>query len=256
MATLLLKKSYQLKNFKEIKFKDLWNAHGVFTTMRVIGSPLKILFYNEHINNLLKSLKVYGIKNKNLKNKINNLISLNLNKNKKYDHLFRVALNKSIISISLRKRPKVNRKFSLILINYKRIDPKHKNLKYKKILGLLKKMDMKKFDVALHKNRKILETGTSNLLFFKEKKIFSPNKDFYRGTTLKYFSKHLKIIKSQISIDTLDSFDEILAIGSGKGVASVESIHNTTWKRKSLSNYRILNNIYLKAVKNCPRYKS
>ena len=71
MAKLLLKKSYQLKNFKEIKFKDLWNAHGVFTTMRVIGSPLKILFYNEHINNLLKSLKVYGIKNKNLKNKIN-----------------------------------------------------------------------------------------------------------------------------------------------------------------------------------------
>ena len=92
MATLLLKKSYQLKNFKEIKFKNLWNANGVFTTMRVMGRPLKILFYKEHINNLLNSLKVYNIRHKNLKYNINNLINLNLKKNKKYDHLFRVAI--------------------------------------------------------------------------------------------------------------------------------------------------------------------
>ena len=48
MATLLLKKSYLHKGFKEIKFHDLWNSYGVFTTMRVIGKPTKILFFKEH----------------------------------------------------------------------------------------------------------------------------------------------------------------------------------------------------------------
>ena len=44
MVTLLLKKSYRHKDLKEIKFNDLWNAYGVFTTMRVIGKSAKILF--------------------------------------------------------------------------------------------------------------------------------------------------------------------------------------------------------------------
>ena len=50
----LLKKSYLHKNLKEIKFNDLWNSYGVFTTMRVVGKPLKILFFKNHINNLIK----------------------------------------------------------------------------------------------------------------------------------------------------------------------------------------------------------
>ena len=74
MATLLLKKSYQHRNFKEVKFNNLWNLHGVFTTMRIIGKPPKILFFKEHINNLVKSLKIYKIRKKNLKKNILNVI--------------------------------------------------------------------------------------------------------------------------------------------------------------------------------------
>ena len=59
MVTLLLKKSYSHKDLKEIKFDDLWNSYGVFTTMRVIGKSAKILFYKEHIDNLVNSLKIY-----------------------------------------------------------------------------------------------------------------------------------------------------------------------------------------------------
>ena len=44
MATLLLKKSYLTSSLKEVPFKDLWGSHGVFTTMRVIGKPFKIIF--------------------------------------------------------------------------------------------------------------------------------------------------------------------------------------------------------------------
>ena len=93
MATLLLKKSYLHKDLKEIKFHDLWNSYGVFTTMRVIGKPARILFFKEHINNLFRSLKIYKINKKNVRQNILKLIGLNLSKKKKYDHLFRVAAN-------------------------------------------------------------------------------------------------------------------------------------------------------------------
>ena len=255
MAMLLLKKSYRHKDLKEIKFHDLWNSYGVFTTMRIIGKPAKILFFKDHIDNLVKSLQIYKIDKKNIKKNILNLIKININSKKKYDHLFRIALNNKMISISLRKRPKPKLNFTLKLVNYKRIDPKYKNLKYKKILNFLKKIDPTKFDIALYKNKKILETGTSNLLFIKNNSIYSPTKDFYEGTSFKFFSKKIrKIKKINITIDSLYIYDEIIVIGSGKGVVSVNRIENTDWKRKSLKNYRILSKIYAKAVANCPRY--
>jgi len=255
MVTLLLKKSYRHKDLKEIKFHDLWNSYGVFTTMRVIEKPAKIIFFKEHINNLIRSLKVYKINKKNIKQNILKLIKLNLNKNKKYDHLFRVAANNKMISISLRKRLKPKLNFSLKLIDYKRIEPEYKNLKYKKILNFLKKMDTTKSDIAIYKNKKILESGTSNLLFIKKNKIYSPINNFYKGTTLKFFTKKLKKIKKRnIFIDSLESYEEIIVIGSGKGVVSVNSIEKPFWKRKSLKNYRILSKIYQQAITNCPRY--
>ena len=79
MVTLLLKKSYRHKDLKEIKFNDLWNSYGVFTTMRVIGKPAKILFFKDHINNLIRSLKIYKINKKNIKKNILKLIKLNIN---------------------------------------------------------------------------------------------------------------------------------------------------------------------------------
>ncbi len=255
MATLLLKKSYRHKDLKEIKFKDLWNSYGVFTTMSIIGKPAKILFFRNHIDNLINSLNKYKIKKKNIKKNILKLIKLNISNKKNYDHLLRVASNNQMISISLRKRIKPKLNFSIKLVNYKRIDPEYKNLKYKKILSYLKKIDTSKMDIALYKDNKILESGTSNLLFIKKNKIYSPINNFYKGITFKFFSKKLKRIKkSNIYVDSLNEYDEIIMIGSGKGVASIYSIKKPYWKRKSLKNYRILSNIYQKAVKNCPRY--
>ena len=62
MATLLLKKSYQLSNLKEVTFKDLWGSRGVFTTMRMVGKPPKLILLKPHIENLIKSTKKYGIR--------------------------------------------------------------------------------------------------------------------------------------------------------------------------------------------------
>ena len=149
MAIYSLKKSYQLKNLTEIDFKDLWGDHGIFTTMWIFGKPPKILFFNNHINNLIKSLKIYGIKKKFLKKNLIKIINQNLNKKKNYNHLLRIALNKKIISISLRKRITPKLDFSLRLVKIKREKPQYKNLKYKKILSHLAKMDNSKSDIGL-----------------------------------------------------------------------------------------------------------
>ena len=82
MATYLLKKSYQHKDLKEVLFEDLWDSHGVFTTMWTFGKPVKILFFKEHIKNLMKSLKTYKLNKKNLEKNIRKIIKLNLNQKK------------------------------------------------------------------------------------------------------------------------------------------------------------------------------
>jgi len=61
MVTYLLKKSYQLKDLKQIEFQDLWGDHGIFTTMWIFGKPAKILFFDNHLKNLIFSLKKYQI---------------------------------------------------------------------------------------------------------------------------------------------------------------------------------------------------
>ena len=241
MVKYLLKKSYQRKNFKEIEFDDLWNKDGVFTTMWIYNKPPKILFFKTHIDNLIKSLKAYKIYEKGIKSKILKLINENIDKTKSYNHLLRVALNKKTISISLRDRVKLNKKFGIKLVNYERVKPEYKNLKYKKILGYLSKMNTSKEDIALCVNDKIFETGTSNLLFVKKNKIYSPKNKYYRGTNFKFYKKKFNIIKKDIYLKELNQFDEILLVGSGKGVVSTSYIVDSNWKRRKS---KIFNSMY------------
>ena len=251
-----LKKSYQLKDLQELDFKDLWGDHGIFTTMWIFGKPPKILFFDNHIKNLTNSLQKFGIKKRFLKKEILKTINKNLSKQSNYNHLLRVALNKKAISISLRKRIPPKLDFNLKLVNLKREKPEYKNLKYKKILSYLSKMDNSKSDIALINNNKILETGTSNLLFIKNDNIFAPKKNYYEGNTFKFFkSKVKKIIKKDILIKDLKNYDEILLIGSGKGVASVKTILQIGWKRKNLKKYRLFLRYFNSEIKRCNFYK-
>ncbi len=256
MVTFLLKKSYQLKDLKEVNFQDLWGQHGIFTTMWIFGNPTKILFFDNHMKNLISSLTKYQIRNKSIRRIISKVIKKNLSKKINYNHLLRVAINKNIISISLRKRVTPKLDFKLQLVNLKRDKPEHKNLKYKKILSYLSKIDNSRFDIGIVNKNKVLETGTSNLLFVKNEKVFTPKKNYYQGNTYKFFKSKIKnIIKKDIFVDELNEYDEIILIGSGKGVASVKSIEKINWRRKNLKNYKIFSNYFRKAVKECNIYK-
>ncbi len=256
MATYLLKKSYQLKDLKQIEFQDLWGDHGIFTTMWIFGKPPKILFFENHIKNLIRSLRIYEVKNKNLSRNIQKIINQNLSKKIKYNHLLRVALNKKIISISLRKRVSPKSNFDLKLVNLKREKPQFKNLKYKKILRHLSKMDNSKSDIGLVNKKMILETGTSNLLFIRHNKVYTPTKGYYEGNTFKFIkSKIKKVIRKDIFIKDLKSYDEILLVGSGKGIASIQTIKQIGWKRKELKKFKVLSKYYKSIIDNCRPHK-
>ena len=255
MVAYLLKKSYQLKDLKEVSFNDLWGDHGVFTTMWIFNKPPKILFFEKHIDNLIKSIKVYKISNVSLKKDILKLLKKNLNTKKNYNHLLRIALNKQTLSISLRKRIKPKLNFNLKLVNLKRDRPEYKNLKYKAILKHLTKLDNSKSDIGLCSNKKIYETGTSNLLFVKDNKVYSPINKFYKGITYNFFRKKIKkIINKDIFVNSIKQYDEIILIGSGKGVTSVKTINQINWKRKSLKFYKLCLRHYSTAIKNSPNY--
>jgi len=224
--------------------------------MRILGKPVKILFFKNHIKNLVKSLKVYKLNKANIEKDILKLIKLNVNKTKSYNHLLRVAVNNKIISVSLRDRKIPKLKFNLRLINHKRIDPELKNLKYKLILKYLSKMDNTISDVGLCFEKKILESGTSNIFFIKKDTVYSPSKNIYKGVTYSFFKKKLgKITHKEILVNSLNDYDEILLIGSGKAVTSVDTIKEINWKRNSLKYYKILSNFYKKEILKCPVYR-
>ena len=107
----------------------------------------------------------------------------------------------------------------------------------------------KYLDLDLSYKDKILETGTSNLLFVKNGKFFSPKNNCYIGNTIKYLNKKIKINFIDIKIKDLDSFQEILLVGSGKTVTSVSSIDELNWKRKSFLYSKKVNKVYNNLIK-------
>ena len=252
MANTLFKKSYLYKTFKNVPYDNLWNSKGVFTTVWIKGKPFRLLFFKEHIRNLNQSLKAMNIKfvltsslfNKKFKNFFNN--------NVRYDHLLRIAVNNKKISFSLRKQKKISSSFKGILVNYKRSNPLVKNLYYKKILGFLKSIRTTDYEIILTHNKKLLEGCTTNIICVRNTKLYIPKNDYYSGITLKFISKHSKrtIFKRDIFIKELNLFDEILLVGSGKGIVQLKSIPQIKWKNKSSIIFNELHDLYNSYIKN------
>ena len=249
MANYLFKKSFQLKTFKPIVYNDLWGKRGVFSTIRVIGKKPNYILFKNHIKNINFSLKKLDINVVLSKEKL--LLNIPLFKKiKKYDHLLRIAINSKTLSISLRKRLAPVKNFDAVLYLHQRSNPLIKNLYYKKIIKKLSFIDMKKTEIILFKNNLLLEGCTTNIFCIRNKIIYIPKTNFYKGTTMNYLlSKTKRIIKKiDISIHELSKFDEIILVGSGKGVISLQVINKIHWKTKSNLIYKELLNIYNKLL--------
>ena len=73
--------------------------------------------------------------------------------------------------------------------------------------------------------------------------------------TLKYLIKKFKkfIIKKNIYVDKLDDFEEILLVGSGKGVVSVNKIKDLNWRGKKNIFYKKLLKYYNRSFKHASK---
>jgi branched-subunit amino acid aminotransferase/4-amino-4-deoxychorismate lyase len=246
MVNILFKKSYQHKPFKKIPFDDLWNKKGIFTTIRVIGKPRKFLFMEEHLSNLNQSIKTLFIGIQIDKFFLNNIIYKLFKNNIYYDHLFRIAITNKKISFSLRKRLKIKTKFKGILVSYKRPNWRLKHLQYNKILTFLKNINSQSQEIILTKNNFILEGATTNILYVANNTIYIPKNGYYLGITLQFFLKHSKrkIIKKDITKTQLKGCDEIILVGSGKGVVNLENIPQIHWHKNSNTIFNEFHKMY------------
>ena len=109
---------------------------------------------------------------------------------------------------------------------------------------------MQEQEVLLLKDNVLLEGCTTNILCVRNKTIYFPKNNFYKGTTMNYLLRNTKRTnkKINISIYELSTFDEIILVGSGKGVISLKSIKNIDWKPKSNLIYKELLNTYNKLL--------
>ena len=250
MAKYLYKKSYQLNTLKPIRFNDLWGKKGVFTTIRVLGSKHKFILFANHIASTNLSLKKMNIDFKISQKIILQLLNPVFTKINNKDVLLRIAINSKIISLSLRIRRKPVKNFVAKLYFYIRSTPNIKNLYYKKIINILKKTNSQKEEIILCKKGLLLEGCTTNILCIKNKKIYIPIKNYYKGMTMNYLLKNTKryVSKTNISIKQIHKYEEILLVGSGKGVVSLSSIPEINWKCKSNLVYKELLNLYKKIL--------
>lgn len=226
-------------------YDHLWGSKGVFTTVRVFGKSPRYIFLKDHLSQLNKSLKKLNIKFILTEKKLFKLIPNQLNI-KKFDHLLRIAVKQNLISISLRPRLTPSNNFQCQLVNYQRTNAKVKNLHYKKILSLQKNIDMQKKEILFYSKKNILEGSTTNLIMIKNNQMIVPKGNYYKGITMNYFLKKFKnkYIFKLINFSELMSADEIVLVGSGKGVVKVSSIPQIKWFSSSSKMFKRLSSIY------------
>jgi len=245
MVNFSFKKSYNFNSFNNVKYDHLWGSKGVFTTVRVYGKSPRYIFLKDHLSQLNKSLKKLNIKLTLTEKKLLELIPNQLNI-KKFDHLLRIAVKQNLISISLRPRLTPSNNFQCQLVNYQRVNARVKNLHYKKILSLQKNIDMQKKEILFYSKKMILEGSTTNLIMIKNNQMIMPTGNYYKGVTMNFFLKRFKNkckFKS-ITFEDLLSADEIILIGSGKGVVKVSSIPQIKWFSSSSKMFKRLSSIY------------
>ena len=245
MVNFSFKKSYNFNSFNSVKYDHLWGSKGIFTTVRVVGSNPRYIFLKDHLRQLNKSLKKQDINFVLTEKKLLELIPNQLHI-KKFNHLLRIAVKQNLISISLRPRLTPSNNFQCQLVNYQRVNARVKNLHYKKILSLQKDIDMQKKEILFYSKKIVLEGSTTNLIMIKNNQMIVPKGNYYKGITMNYFLKKFinKYIFKFITLSDLLSADEIILVGSGKGVVKVSSIPQIKWFSSSSKMFKRISSIY------------
>ena len=254
MANNLFEKSFNIKNnnYLPSTFKPLWGQKGVFTSIPVIGKKARFIGLNRYLNNFNKTCRDYKFVTKINPNTIRDLVGEDIKRIKVYNHLLRIATNGTTLSLSFRKRVKTNSSVIGFIKKYKRKDYRNKNLFYKKLLKFMSEINYSENEIILSRDNDLTEGAVTNLIFIKKDKIYIPKTGYYHGNTLKLVEEisKFKFIKKKILLEELKEYSEILSIGSGRGITSIQSIHSISWKRKSMKYFKKLKKDYQFVIKN------
>ena len=105
---------------------------------------------------------------------------------------------------------------------------------------------MQKEEILFYNKKIILEGSTTNLIMIKNNQMIVPTGNYYKGITMNFFLKKFKnkYKFKPITFADLLLADEIMLVGSGKGVVKVSSIPQIKWFSSSSKMFKRLSSIY------------
>ena len=111
-------------------------------------------------------------------------------------------------------------------------------------------IDYSQNEIILSRDNEITEGAVTNLIFVKSDILYIPQEGYYYGNTLKLLQDEIKFKfhKKKILLENLNEYSEIISIGSGRGIISLNSIPDIAWKRKSSKMFNKLKKGYKNMV--------
>lgn len=226
---------------------NLWGRHGAFTTLRLsiagCGSERleKLYFPQAHLSRLLGDLQALetGVPEKNLlEEKLLQATRRQARELTAGEWLVRWSCSPPHWEVACRPCVAGQDSVSAELRTYLRRQAQQKSLDYQDLLDMLTTVERATTEIILcHPDGRLLEGITCNLLFFRDDVCHTPASDCLPGLSLKLLepllSKRYPLIRRDIALSEINSFDSILLCGSGRGVASVRSLAGYDWQEKS-----------------------
>ena len=230
-----------------------WGRRGAFTTIRVEGSPPRLLFLDEHLGRLFHSANLLGLSPSLSCERIQEeVMTLVTSVPLPSPFLLRVCLFESEYSMDCRPALPAQTGLSGRILRHARSHPEAKTTEDAIPYSMLAEMDLSKEDLLLvHPETEcLLESATANLIFAKDDLLVIPEGNVLPGLTLDavlaslYGTPRFRIERCSPRMDESDAFDEILACGSGREVSAFDAIPELDWRNRSVTAFDALSRAY------------
>jgi len=168
-------------------------------------------------------------------------------------YLLRVMMSDVVLSLKVSAREEPKDVQYGYLWDYTRPMPELKTLDYKDVLEALKTIDRTQQELLIiSEDSRVLEGATSCLIFCENNRLIIPHRDRLESITLNFVVEMLKksfpCEERDVYLDELETFDEILLCGSGKGIVCLGDIEDAGWRCRSVSFFRHARILYDNAM--------
>ena len=235
---------------KKTEHPHPWGLRGTFSTIRK-DSDNRFLFLEEHLDRIINSGKALGFPWIPSKSEISErLFDIANNQTDKQPRLFRISLFENLLGIADRITNSYGLSVEGISFRHKRAQPSHKQTTDKKLYESLNNLDINKKELILidPKTNEFLETATSNLIFVEQKHLVIPFRNILTGINL---TKIKPILEQRFEIQyrsphcqEILNFDEIILVGSGRGISTLKNFKEFDWQSRNHSVHLEIKSIY------------